>query len=131
MRHALITAVLLAACATPQDLPPPQLPQRAGVDAAVAARADGVRFEAHGENFRLRLYDDRIALSVANGAELIFPRPEPQYPRWSGVVYSTENAEHRLGVSIRRDRPCPTDRGARPVEILLDGSAFTGCGRAF
>lgn len=47
--RSLALAVTLAACASaPRDLPPPSLPERAGVDTLVAARAAGVQFLAQG-----------------------------------------------------------------------------------
>ncbi|MBC7768005.1 MAG: hypothetical protein H7124_04400 [Phycisphaerales bacterium] len=129
--RATLFALALAACSSAprEELPPPQLPQRAGVDQTVALRAEGVQFYGHGESFTLRIYADRIALSVAGAEDQIFPRPEPQIPRWSGAIYDTSNAQHRLSVAIRDDRPCPSGTGDRVVELLYDGAELRGCGR--
>lgn len=137
MRFALAAALLLAACSTPArvaDLPPPpQLPQRAGVDPVVAARAEGVRFMAHGAApvFHLRFYDDRVTFSQDGATWQTFPRPEPMHPRWYGEVYETSNDAHRLHIEVRRDRPCVGQgAGQLPVSVRLDGQdAMEGCGR--
>jgi hypothetical protein len=130
MRNVLLAAALLGACASPQELAPPELPRRASLDAVLAERAEGARFVAAGEEFHLRFFDDYISLSFAGGAEQIFPMPEPQYPRWNGEIYTTRNTQHRLIVRVRHDRVCPTQPGAHQVEILFDGSQLLGCGRS-
>jgi len=133
MRAAFAALVLLGACASPQpqELPAPPLPQRAGVDPVVAARAEGVSFLAHGEApaFELRFYEDRITLKLASGQLQSFARPEPRYPRWNGSIHETSNSTHRLIVSIRDDRPCPETPGQNVVEVMFDAQELRGCGR--
>lgn len=132
LRPILLAALLaLSACASsrPQDLPAPALPERAGVDPIVAARAEGVRFLAQGEAppFQLRFYDAIITLQVGDAAMQSFPRPEPRFPRWNGEIYETENEGHRLSVHVRHDRPCPTQAGLHLVEVFYDGVEMDGC----
>jgi hypothetical protein len=132
-------ALLLAACggnAAREELPPPPLPERAGVDPLVAARAEGVEFRAVGDGFVLNIFRaERIRLTLtATGEELIFAKPEPQYPRWSGSIYDGSNDAHVLHIEIRNDRPCErADRGTYPitVHIRLDDRELEGCGREF
>jgi len=137
--RAILLATMLAACGANgarEELPPPQLPQRAGVDPLVAARAEGVEFRAVGDGFVLDIFrQDRVRLTrTAPIQELNFPKPEPRYPRWNGVIYETASEGHSLTIRIRDDRPCRTaDRAVYPttVEIVLDGVELTGCGRRF
>ncbi|HYD86532.1 MAG TPA: hypothetical protein VEA80_03590 [Vitreimonas sp.] len=137
-RFTLIAAFACAACssAPPRELPPPELPQRAGVDPLVAARAEGVEFRGVGEGFVLEIMrEDVIRLTqTASGETLTFAKPEPQLPRWNGSIYATTAGTHELYVAIRNDRPCErADRAVYPirVEIRLDDRVFTGCGRGF
>lgn len=131
----LFACLALAACssAPPQELPPPQLPQRAGVDPIVAARAEGAVFRAVGQDpaFVLHIYrEDRIVLTLDAGAtEESFPKPEPLLPRWHGEIYETENERHRLSVMIRRSLRCPTQSGEYVVTLRYDETELTGCGR--
>lgn len=124
---------LLAACATsqPQGLPPPPLPERAGVDPLVAARSEGVRFMAHGSApmFHLRFYDDRITFSEDGATWQTFPRPEAIHPRWYGEIYTSSNGAHELRIEVRRDRRCETQPGYVVVGVQLDGATLDGCGR--
>jgi hypothetical protein len=131
--RVLLVVVALAGCTVtqPRDLPPPDLPQRAGVDPIVAARAEGVTFMAHGDApvFQLRFYDDRITL-LKNDAELeTYPLPEPMHPRWYGEVYITSNDAHRLRIEVRRDHPCEGQPGQVVVRVARDGVNMDGCGR--
>lgn len=127
----LLLALALAACSTSprEELPPPQLPQRAGVDQTVALRAEGVNYYAHGENFTLRMFDDRIVFSSPGAPDKVFPRPEPQHPVWFGEIYTTANDQHRLYLTLRFDRPCPSGNGEDIVALHVDGAEFEGCGR--
>lgn len=133
LRLLLAACVALAACSSspPEELPPPQLPQRVGVDPIVAARAEGVAFRAVGPAFVLHIYrEDRIVLMLNDGAtEESFPKPEPLLPRWNGEIYETENERHRLSIMVRRDRPCPTQPGEHLVVLRYDEAELTGCGR--
>jgi|LNFM01.2.fsa_nt_gb hypothetical protein len=123
----------LAACSTtPRDeLPPPQLPQRAGVDPVVAARAEGIEFRATGDGFVLEIYrTERIDLKLAEAEQVLtFPRTEPRMPAWHGSVYWTEAAGRRLEIDIHEGRPCPD--GGASVVVRLDYEEFRGCGRYF
>jgi uncharacterized membrane protein len=129
----LVAAFVLASCASPagEVVPAQPAPQPAGVDPIAAARAEGVRFLAYGAApmFHLRLYEDRITLSLEGAPAQSFPRPEPQFPRWNGEIYTTSNAAHRLRIEVRRYRECPTQLGYHVVEITLDGAELHGCGR--
>ena len=139
MIRALFLAFALAACSTaPKDeLPPPQLPQRAGVDPIVAARAEGVVFRAQGANpdFVLHLYrDSRIFLSWDSGAHREhFPASEPIYPAYRGRVFETRNERFAIRVDIH-DGPC-RDEALGPqvfsatVTVEIDGVERSGCGR--
>jgi hypothetical protein len=129
MRGALFALMLAACSSAPQDLPPPALPQRAGVDPLAAMRAEGVRYFALGEGqFVLRLYDDRISLARTGGDDLSFPSSEPIYPRWSGEIYESEANGHRLRVEIRHYDEC--EDGRDTVTVMIDGAELNGCGRA-
>lgn len=131
MLRSLLCALALAACSSPPaQLPAPDLPQRAGVDPLVAARAEGVRFLASGEApvFNLRFYDDRITLALEGGEPQSFARAAPTYPRWNGEIYTTSNDAHQLEVRVIR-RPCPMQLGYHIVELTLDGRELAGCGR--
>ncbi len=137
MRALLLAAgLMLAACANGAELPAPQLPERAGVDPLVAARAEGIEIRATGEGFVLDIFrEERIRLTLTEtGEELIFPRPEPQYPRWYGSIYFTTHEGRVLRVEIRNDHPCRrADRATYPIEVVirLDGRPMVGCGRQF
>jgi hypothetical protein len=139
MIRALLVALTLAACSTaPKDeLPPPQMPQRAGVDPIVAARAEGVVFRAQGANpdFTLHLYrDNRIFVSWDAGAhEEHFPASEPILPAYRGRVFETRNEHFALRVDIRdgpcRDEALGTQVFSATVIVLIDGVERRGCGR--
>lgn len=126
-------ALALAACSSaPRDeLPMPQLPQRAGVDPVVAARAEGIELRAVGDGFVLEIFrTEQIRLTLTeNGQILTFPKPEPRFPAWNGSIYETANSDARLSIEIRNDRPC--DRNRPRVNVLLNGREFTGCAREF
>lgn len=138
--RALLLALFLIACSSssPPDLPPPQLPQRAGVDPLVAARAEGVVFRAEGENpdFVLHLYrDNRIFLSWDDGAhQEHFPASESLLPAWAGEIYETRNERFVLRVEVRH-APCrdPVFGEAvlpRVVVVRIGQKERRGCGRA-
>ena len=138
MRAAIFAALLLAACNgnVREELPPPPLPERTGVDPLVAARAEGVEFRAIGDGFVLDIFrTERIRLTLtATGEELVFAKPEPQYPRWHGSIYETASGTRTLSVEIRNYLPCEReDRTTYPITttITLDGRDLEGCGRAF
>jgi len=132
MLRALILTLALTACASGprEELPPPQLPQRAGVDPIVAARAEGVAFRAVGEGFALSIYRaERIVLSWGDH-EFEFPKPEPLLPRWNGEIYETSNGRYAMTVEIRR-LACEAGGETWParVAIVIDGERLEGCGR--
>lgn len=136
MRVALIAFLALGACshAPPDEPPPPQLPQRAGVDETVAARAEGVRFRGEGDGFVLDILDQEMRLKFTQTGEThVFPTPEPRYPRWNGSSYDTHNGEHGLYVEIRDDRPC--EPGVPAIRVRFgaqgEGQQLTGCARRF
>lgn len=134
LRALLAACVVLAACSSaPQDPPAPQLPERAGVDPIVAARASGVAYRGVGADppFVLDIYrEDRIVLTLDSGAaELTFPKTDPALPRWYGEIYETASEGRRLEIYLRRSQPCPTDPGQHVIEVRLDGVELTGCGR--
>ena len=132
MRAALLALALTACASPPPELPPPVLPQRVGVDATVALRAEGARYMAIGEEqFVLRIYDERISFARAGEDELSFPQTEPLYPRWNGEIYETDANGHRLRVEIRRRGECADKDGRDTVAVTLDGAAMMGCGRAY
>lgn len=138
MRAVLLGALVLAGCAgnMREELPPPPLPQRTGVDPAIAARAEGIEFRAIGDGFVLDIFRvERIRLTLtATGEELVFPKPEPQYPRWYGSIYHTSHEGRVLRIEIRNDHPCERpDRATYPIEVelRLDDRELQGCGREF
>lgn len=139
MHRALLIGLCfaLAACggeAARRELPAPQLPQRAGVDPIVAARAEGVEFRAVGDGVVVDIFRENRVRVTASGEALNFSKPEPRYPRWNGVIYETENEAHSLTIRIRDDRPCQSaDRALYPtlVEIVLDEVEYSACGRRF
>ena len=132
--RALVLAFLLSACAgaAREELPPPTLPQRAGVDPIIAARAEGVIFRGVGEDFVLNIYrQERITLAWGD-QDFIFPRVEPTLPAWNGEVYETSDGRYALRIEIRRT-PCAIDGETLParVQLTLDGETLLGCGRDF
>lgn len=136
--RALVLALMLASCAAgraPEELPAPQLPERAGVDPIVAARSEGVEFRAVGDGVVVDILNDRIRLSRSPGTEVIdFPKPEPIFPRSNGEVYETENEGRSLAIAIERSHPCQSDnRALYPirVELVFDGQPMAACGRDF
>ncbi len=135
LRLATAAALLLglAACSnTPRDeLPLPQLPQRAGVDPVVSARAEGIEFLGTGENFTLSIYrTERIDLKFTETEGILtFPRTEPRIPAWRGRVFWTEAAGRRLEIDIHEGRPCP--EGGVRVLVRLDYEEFRGCGQFY
>jgi hypothetical protein len=136
--RALLFALLLGACAGAphEDLPPPQLPQRTGVDPLVAARAEGIQFRAVAEGVVVDIYrEERIRLTrTPTGEELWFPKPQALLPRWNGEIFETAIPAHTLVVRIRDHRPCQSaDAALFPiaVEVEFDGAQQQGCGRRF
>jgi len=132
MKRTLLLAFALAACSsTPADLPPPQLPQRAGVDPIIAARAEGVVFRAQGVDFVLDLYrDNRIFVSWEPGAHREqFPASERTLPAWNGEIYASRNETYDLRVEIRH---APCRDGERvfsdSVVVTINGEERRGCG---
>jgi len=132
--RALILALALAACSsTPEELPAPQLPQRAGVDPIVAARAEGVVFRAEGADFLLHLYrDHRIYLTWDSGAhQEHFPASEPILPAWRGEIYETRNERYELRVEVRRG-PCREGEQVYSATVIVrinNQEDHRGCGR--
>lgn len=135
MRRAITGAVLLtlAACSSAprEELPLPQLPQRAGVDPVVAARAEGLELRAVGDGFLLEIFrTERIRLTLTESGEALeFPKPEPRFPAWNGSIYDTAANGRRLRIEIRNFSPCAG--GGPGVEVRLDDREFAGCGSEF
>jgi hypothetical protein len=135
--RAVVLALLLAACSSgpPEELAPPPLPQRAGIDPVIAARAEGVVFRALGDgpDFVLHIFrGDRIFLAWDYGAnQQSFPKPEPILPAWNGEIYETQNEAHTLRVEIRRLACVDVNGQTLParVTVVIDGEERTGCGR--
>ncbi len=135
MRSAWVAVTLLAACASaPREEPPaPPLPERAGVDTVVAARAEGVDFRAVGAAFILNIYrEERITLAWGD-QNFSFPKPEPILPRWNGEIYETSDGRYALRVEIRRASCAGADGDTWParVTVILDDEMLEGCGRSF
>jgi hypothetical protein len=138
-RAAIFAALLLAACggnAAREELPPPQLPDRAGVDPLVAARSEGVEFRAVADGVVVDIFREHHIrlITTATGEQLIFPKTEPRFPRWNGSIYETISGTRSLGIEIRNHQPCErADRDLYPitVTIVLDGRQIPACGRAF
>jgi len=136
MSRLLFALLALSACSSGprEEFSAPTLPQRAGTDPIVAARAEGVELRARGEGFTLDIFRaDTIRLTLSDTGEvLIFPKPEPRLPRWNGSIFETATETHRLVIEIRDDRPCTSgDRANFPtgVNVSLSGRDFSGCGR--
>lgn len=130
--RALVLAFALAACSLskPQDLPPPQLPQRAGVDPIVAARAEGVVFRAQGSDFLLHLYRDHRIWVSWDGREVQFPASEPILPAWRGEIYETRVEGYELRVEVRQG-PCRDGDQvySATVVVRINTEEHRGCGR--
>jgi hypothetical protein len=111
--RALILALLLAACSTPQ--------------AAQEA------LEAQGAGFQLTIRPNQMVLTLTeSGERSVFKTPEPRYPRWNGSIYEAQNGAHRISVSVRDDRPCRAANAVQyptTIEILFDRREMQGCGR--
>ncbi|MGD9815869.1 MAG: hypothetical protein AB7Q23_05780 [Hyphomonadaceae bacterium] len=132
--RAVLLACLLGACASAgrEELPPPALPQRAGIDPVVAARAEGVAFRGVGDDFVLNIYRrERITLAWGD-QDFAFPRVEPTLPAWNGEVYETSDGRYDLRIEIRRV-PCAIQGETLParVQLTLDGATLLGCGRDY
>ncbi len=133
MRAALLALFVAACTSAPQDLPPPELPQRAGVDPMAAMRAEGVRYLARGTapDHQLRFFDDRIALTLNSGETwFTFPRTEPTYPRWNGEIYYGAFDGHQIEIEVHHNRDCPEGSGQDLVITRLDAVTMFGCGHA-
>jgi hypothetical protein len=134
----LVALALITACSAGSRAPlaPVQLPQRAGVDPIVGARAAGVAYRAVGAapDFVLHIYrEDRIVLAWDSGAhEETFPKPAPILPRWNGEIYETHNDAHTLWVEIHHT-PCASatdEMSVDTVRVVIDGEERNGCGRS-
>lgn len=133
MRAALL-ALALAACSTgaPPDLPPPQLPERTGVDPLVAARAAGVRYQARGEGFTLALYRDEHITLTWDGQERAFFNPQTIMPAYRGEIYEARDGDTSLRVEIRSGHCPDAERGetwSANVSVALNDQTRRGCGR--
>ena len=138
--RALLLAFALAACSSspPAELPAPSLPQRAGVDPIVAARAEGVVSRALGAepDFLLHIYrnDTMIFLSWDDGAhQETFNNVRVVLPAYRGSIYEARSEQHTLRVDVR-DGPCRDARlgpevFSANVTITIDGEMRRGCGR--
>lgn len=138
VRTILFALFLVACSSTPEELPPPQLPQRAGVDPLISARAEGVVFRAESASpdFVLHLYrDNRILVTWDAGAhQELFPASEPLLPAWAGEIYETRNERYQLRVEVRHG-PCRNAAFGdavlpRTVTIFINNEERSGCGRA-
>lgn len=139
MRAVFAALVLLGACTSaPRDLPPPNLPERAGTDPIVAARADGVVFRAVGASpdFVLHIHrnDAMIYLSWDGGAqEETFNQVRVVLPAYRGTVYEANTERHDLRVEIRqgvcRDPNLGPETFSASVTVRIDGVVRRGCGR--
>jgi hypothetical protein len=139
LRAALVSFILAAACSTPPtELPPPELPQRAGVDPIIAARAEGVTFRALGANpdFLLHIFrnNERIFLAWDNGAhQEMFTDVQVTLPAYRGTIYEAANEGRRLRVEVReapcRDAGVSGERFSAIVIVSIDGEERRGCGR--
>lgn len=133
MRAFLIALLALSACTlTPApELPPPDLPQRAGVDPIVAARAAGVETRIVSDDYVIDIMRENEIVLTRDNTREVFPKREPQTPRWSGAIYTTRNGARDLVIYIRDYRPCVrADRASYPIQIdvILDGVETTACG---
>jgi hypothetical protein len=135
MRVAWLALLALSACTlTPApELAPPTLPQRAGVDPIVAARAAGAAFQIVADDYVIDIMreDEIIVTRLSDGSRRTLPKPEPQYPRWNGEIYHTGDENTRLTIAIRDDRPCERrDRAVYPtrVDVHLNGGEIPACG---
>lgn len=139
LRAALASIVFAAACSSPPDeLPAPELPQRAGVDPIIAARAEGVVFRALGSNpdFLLHIFrnNERMFLAWDNGAhQETFTDVQVTLPAYRGTIYEATNERHRLRVEVR-DAPCRdpnsnSETFSAVVIVHIDGEERRGCGR--
>lgn len=137
--RALLLACALAACSSSPraELPAPDLPQRAGVDPIVAARAEGVAFRARGADpeFLLHVYrnDTMIVLSW-DTHQVTFNDVHVVLPAYRGTIYEAHTPEHELRVEIRQ-APCRDERIGpetfpASVTLRIDGETRRGCGRA-
>lgn len=136
MRATWLALLLLAACGggAREELPAPQLPQRAGVDPTVAARAEGIEFRAVGEGIVVDIFrTERIRVTRAGRREeLVFPKPEPVLPRWNGSIYETAASGHTLRIEIHNNAACQSAlRATSRVVITLDGEEIDACGASF
>ena len=116
----------------PAPLPAPALPERAGVDPLVAARAAGVMFEARGEGFTLARFRDQHFLVRWDGRERAFFDPTPETPAYRGEIFNAQDSDGRLRVEIRTG-PCPDAQSGETwsahVLVRLDDETRRGCGR--
>jgi len=139
MRAPLAAVALLSACASqPRDLPPPNLPERAGTDPIVAARADGIVFRAVGvaPDFVLDIYrnDAMIFLSWDGGAhEETFNDVRVVLPAYRGTIYEAHTDSHELRVDVRpgvcRDPNIGPETFSATVTVHIDDVVHRGCGR--
>lgn len=136
MRVALLVAALVGACASPQALPPPELPQRAGVDPLVEARADGVVFRAVGAApaFVLHIHrNDAMLVLTWDANQETFHEVRTVLPAYRGKIYEAQNERHAVRVAIRSG-PCSDPRlepetFSSTVTVWINDEIYRGCGR--
>jgi hypothetical protein len=132
--RALVIALALASCTMtpPPNLPPPELPQRAGIDPLVAARAAGVVYQGRGEGFTLALHRDRHIAFTWGEAEHAFFNPTLVQPAYRGEIYEAIDGARTLRVEIRNGPCLDAESGetwSATVSVQLDGEIRRGCGR--
>lgn len=133
--RALVLALALAACSSaPPELPPPQLPQRAGVDPIVEARTQGVVFRAVGAGFTFDLIRDNRAALVWGDQRHTFENVATRVPAYRGTVYDAQTEHGPLLVEVR-DTPCrdaliPGEVLPHRVTVTFRGEMRQGCGRS-
>lgn len=140
LRAIFATLAFLAACSSSQtaELPPPELPQRAGVDPIIAARAEGVVFRARGSNpdFLLHVFrnNERIFLAWDDGQhQQTFANIRVTLPAYRGTIYEATNERHQLRVEVReapcRDANINDETFSAIVIVRIDNEERRGCGR--
>lgn len=133
--RALILALALASCssAPPPELPPPQLPQRTGVDPLVEARTQGVVFRAIGAGFVFDLIRDNRAALVWGDQRHTFENVATRIPAYRGTVYDAQTEHGALLVEVRdtlcRDALEPDHVFPHRVTVTFHGETRRGCGR--
>lgn len=144
--RALVLALLLGACSAEAPTPETTAPsvEDSHIDRALAqmpgwdqARAAGVDFRAVGQEpgWIADVYtQDRIRLLWDYGENIAdFQLTEPSYPAEGAIRYETRSGGNALTINIRR-HPCEDAMSGEAypatVEITINGSTLSGCGRS-